>query len=90
MNTTPCRKCGKPIGFIKLKKGTTMPVDPEEEYYIAESGGPNAYVTQAGEVKHGYVSPHPDVDKFCEIGYVSHFATCPYAGNFRSRDKKKG
>lgn len=88
MNTTPCRKCGKPIGFIKLKKGTTMPVNPDCDMYVPNPKGPFWYVCPDGTVKNG-LKVHEEKDGV-EFGYTSHFATCPYAGNFRHRDKKKG
>lgn len=88
MKTTPCRKCGNPIGFIKTVAGKTIPVNPEEVAYEQKAGGSLKIVTPNGEVLSAERPADPQ--KATGIGYISHFATCPYAGNFRSRDKKKG
>lgn len=78
--TTPCRGCGKQIAFIKTTKGKSIPVNPETVYFMP-SGGPNTYVMADGTVKRGR---EPDwADKGAWIGYISHFATCPAAGQFR-------
>jgi hypothetical protein len=76
-----CRKCGKEIRFIKLKSGKYNPVDPQKRTII-QSSGPETLITDAGDIIRG---------TFCSIeggangcGYISHFATCPAAEEFRS------
>ena len=84
--TTKCRGCGKEICFIKTVKGKSMPVDPESVYFIA-AGGPNTYVMIDGEIKRGR-EPQIGEGK-AEIGYRSHFATCPAADDFRRKNKSE-
>lgn len=88
MKTTPCRKYGNPIGFIKTVAGKTIPVNPEEVAYEQKAGGSLKIVTPNGEVLSAERPADPQ--KATGIGYISHFATCPFSGSFRSRDKKKG
>lgn len=78
--TTQCRGCGADIAFIQTKKGKPMPVNPEKVYFIP-AGGPNTYVMADGSVTRGR-SPRWD-DKESTIGFISHFATCPAAKDFR-------
>ena len=56
-----------------------MPCDP---YVITftPGGGPETFVTQEGKVERGKRS------KEGQIGYISHWATCPQAKRFR-KDK---
>ena len=77
---TKCRGCGRDIAFIKTTKGKSMPVNPESVYFIP-AGGPNTYVMIDGSVKRGR-EPHYG-DGQSAIGYISHFATCPAAKDFR-------
>lgn len=84
--TTKCRGCGKEIAFIKTVKGKTMPVNPESVYFIP-AGGPNTYVMITGEVKRGREPDWADQGKQAQIGYISHFATCPEADGMRKRKR---
>ena len=81
--TSHCRGCGKQIAFIKTEKGKTMPVDPEPEYFIP-AGGPNTYVMIDGSIKRGRKPDDGDKEESW-IVYISHFATCPKADDFRKR-----
>lgn len=77
---TQCRGCGRDIAFIKTTKGKSMPVNPTSVYFIP-AGGPNNYVMIDGSVKRGR---EPGIgEKETWIGYISHFATCPAAKDFR-------
>lgn len=84
MRTTKCRACGAEIGFVKTVAGKTMPVDPEEIQFVPGEG-PEMFVTPDGLVLQGKRDPHSK-----EIGYTSHFATCPEADKFRKPRKKDG
>lgn len=77
---TQCRGCGADIAFIKTTKGKPMPVNPESVYFVP-AGGPNTYVMIDGSVQRGR-KPGTG-DKETRIGYISHFATCPAAKDFR-------
>lgn len=79
-----CRSCGKSIHWIELKSGKMMPCD---DTFItpAEANIGDVLVTESGRVV--------QVDKeakyaeaMCGVhcgGYVSHFSTCPQAGEWR-------
>lgn len=76
-----CKACGKEIKFIKTKSGTWEPCDPEKHSIIMCKGGSMCLVTDAGEVVWGY--PASRENGANHSGYISHFATCPCAGQFR-------
>ena len=80
-----CKKCGAPIVWIKTASGKAMPCDAEPVAYREAKGGSAKIVTPNGEV----MSAEPDNDpqKNTGMGYVSHFATCPFADSFRRRQK---
>lgn len=89
--TTQCRACGADIMFIKSTAGKTIPVNAEEITYRQTSGGSLKIVTPNGEVLSAEVETDPN--KATGIGYISHFATCPCADQFRKKrksDRKKG
>lgn len=85
--TTKCRGCGAEIAFIKTVKGKTMPVNPESVYFIP-AGGPNTYVMITGEVERGREPTWEDKGKATQIGYISHFATCPERERFRKGERR--
>ena len=80
-----CKACGAEIGFIRMKTGKVMPVDIRNTYY-EDPGGQAVIVTEDGRVSKGRdaVIFAPGKTK----GYVSHFATCPKAGEMRKREKR--
>lgn len=81
--TTKCRACGAEIAFIKTVKGKTMPVDAEGVCFTP-SIGPETFVTIDGRVVRGARRKNGS-----EVGFVSHFATCPAANEFR-KGRHKG
>lgn len=85
--TTKCRGCGAEIAFIKTVKGKTMPVNPESVYFIP-AGGPNTYVMITGEVERGREPDWADQGIPAQIGYISHFATCPERERFRKGERR--
>ena len=80
-----CRACGRRILFIKTMKGKTMPVDAEPVSFVPDVAGNNRYVLEGGLVVNGVI-PMPGYTDVHE-GYVSHFATCPKADQFRKKRK---
>lgn len=86
MRTTSCRGCGQEIGFIKTVTGKTMPVDMTPVRF-SRDGGPETFVLDDGEVVRGTRLTQYQAAPDEEIGYTSHFATCPAAGSFRKRRK---
>lgn len=90
MKTSFCRACGAEIGFIKTKNGKTIPVNPEQIQILKMSSADGVYVTPDGEVVHGKpCSECTNAGKTeqWDVGYISHFATCPEADKFRKRRK---
>lgn len=86
--TTRCRACGARILFLKTASGKTMPVDEEGTFFLETENGPEMFVLGDGVTMRGQrVSTEQmmDADRF---GYVSHFATCPAADQFRKPRKK--
>lgn len=78
-----CRGCGKEIKFIKVKTGRWMPCDTERHTVIKDENGSMTLVTEDGDVIKGI--PTASADGANASGYISHFATCPMANNFRGR-----
>jgi len=75
-----CRSCGAEIKFIKMKSGKWNPVNPGARTIIKD-GGKEVLVTESGELISGtFASLEEGANG---SGYVSHFATCPYAGSHR-------
>lgn len=83
MKTYPCRGCGAPIVWINTPAGKSMPCDPEQVVYWQTPGGSQKIVTPNGEVLSAELEGAQE--KATGIGYISHFATCPQAGQFRKR-----
>ena len=77
-----CKGCGAEIDWIKTRAGKNMPVDPEP-VFVAVDDGSDFFVTDEGEVIHGREIPANDGS--AEVAFVSHWATCPVAGQFRRK-----
>lgn len=75
-----CRSCGAEILFIKTSGGKLTPVNADPVRFDFQLGGKDRIVTGNGEVITGVISESGE-----EKGYVSHFATCPDANQFRRR-----
>lgn len=81
---TKCRKCGKDIEFIKLKSGKWNPVNPYLRS-IKRGEGKETLITMDGEIIKGvFTSMDDGADG---VGYISHFATCSHAEEFRKAGK---
>lgn len=74
----PCRSCGKPIRFIEMRSGKKMPVDPDLIAYADAKDGDVLVTEQGNTYKVNLANRLPNVK-----GYVSHFATCPQADDWR-------
>ena len=77
-----CRGCGAEIDWIRTRAGKNMPVDPEP-VFVAVNDGSDVFVTDEGEVIHGRKVPANDDS--AGVAFVSHWATCPVAGQFRRK-----
>lgn len=77
MKTVPCKGCGKPIVFVEVMHGdgrkATVPLDLSAPVYAITEEGMCGYPNRAERRR---------------AAYVSHFATCPKAGDFSASKKK--
>ena len=76
-----CRSCGAQIKWIRTQSNVPMPVNPEVYTFRVDSKGSEVFVTQQGGVLRGDKSNEPGAIR----GWISHFATCPYANEHRRR-----
>ncbi len=86
--TTRCRGCGAEIAFIKTEKGKSMPVDPEAIEFIPDNGY-SVFVMPDGSVKRGIVQEEAVKKAEVQIGYRSHFSSCPAADQFHRKNKSE-
>lgn len=80
MKIVRCKSCNAPMVFITTKKGKSMPCNAKLVRFDFEAGGPALLVTEDGEVVRGRISKTG-----ADEGYISHYATCPHANEFRRR-----
>lgn len=83
-----CRGCGHEIDWIRTIVGKNMPVDPAPVFVI-ESGGNDRFVTDEGEVITGRVACLEEESRDLPVAFVSHWKTCPNAGDFRRKRQDK-
>lgn len=92
MMTVKCKACRRRIRFITSTRGKPMPCDPElqvrhvvlpGEGTVATKAARVSLITIYGAVVVAWEAPagHPHITRL--EGYVSHFATCPGADQFR-------
>lgn len=80
-NVVCCKKCGAPIIFIPTPKGRVIPCDSDRQ--LIEHVGNEVFVNDFGNIVRGQKSNDPD---YCDdAGYTPHWATCPFASEFRKR-----
>lgn len=79
-----CKACGAEIVWIRLKSGKLHPCDAEDVFYKV-GAGPDRIVTPDGEIVAGTIVPELKThdEGIIKRGYSSHFATCPFADEFR-------
>ena len=73
-----CRRCGEAIEFVELVSGRRNPVDADSLALHVLAPGV-VVVTPDGRVLRGTEATRQTSVQ----GYTSHFATCPFAGDFR-------
>ena len=78
-----CRSCGAEIIWIKMQSGKAMPVDAKKVPYWRKAGAAGKAVTPEGEVVSCDFTGDPGTDP--EMGYISHFSTCPNAASHRRK-----
>lgn len=81
-----CRGCGAEILWIRTPAGKAMPVNPERVCYWQNPLGAYKIVRPDGVV----VSADLNVERgpATGLGYISHFATCPMANEYRGSRRK--
>ena len=81
-----CKSCGAEIVWIKMKSGKSMPCNTRGIHYREQVHGDKGcmftLVTPDGNVVVGRACEENESEL---VGYVSHFATCPYANRHRKR-----
>lgn len=80
-----CRSCGKEIKWIRMKSGKMMPCDMPPHRFIEDKEGKYLFITQYGDTVRGVLDDRGIPDVSGHWGYISHFATCPYAEKHRKR-----
>ena len=83
MKAGTCRGCGAPILWIETANGKSMPCDPKQVKYWEKEKAPGKIVTPNGDVRSCVFDGDPR--NATGIGYISHFGTCPKAGQFRRK-----
>jgi hypothetical protein len=68
--------------------GRSMPIDGEPVYIIG-GDGQEKFVTDEGEIVVGRLAKPEEINKETELAFVPHWATCPYADQFRRKSYKK-
>lgn len=76
-----CRGCGASIVWLQTANGKMIPCDPELVTYWERAKAPGKVITPNGEVISCVFEGDPQ--KATGVGYVSHFATCPKAADFK-------
>lgn len=83
MKNATCRGCGKAIVWITSPTGKLMPCDATPVVYWEKKGAAGKVVTPTGDVLSCEFEGLPG--KATGYGYISHFSTCPEAGQFRKK-----
>ena len=81
MELPRCKSCNAEIKWIKMANGKAHPVDPLPIAFnvtVPDGEHSHVFVTDDGKVTSGY--PDTNGEK---TGYISHFATCPFAHLYR-------
>lgn len=79
-----CKACMAAIVWIKTPAGKSIPCDATPRYYIEKPRvGSKKIVTPNGQVLSCEYTEDPA--KATGVGYVPHWATCPYARQFRRK-----
>lgn len=89
MKVTTCKSCGATIVWIKTQNGRSMPCDAAAVEYQENYKGSATIVTDDGRVLRANIVTAAGNSPLTPVidgkGYISHFATCPYASQHRRR-----
>ena len=81
-----CKGCGAEIIWIGTPGGKSIPCNPEEVTYWEKPKAKGKVVTPNGEVLSCEFTGDPN--KATGLGYISHWSTCPCAGQFRRKKRE--
>ena len=73
-----CSSCKRPVAWVLSAKLKPMPIDPEPSERGNLRLGP-------GDPPRATVVPELERGQYAGQLYISHFATCPFAGEHRRR-----
>lgn len=73
-----CKSCGAEIIWVPTESGKMMPCDAKPISYREDDNGSLTLVTSDGRVIKAKADATSDT-----FGYISHFATCPSANEWR-------
>ncbi len=91
LKVVKCKSCGAQITWIVTQNGRSMPCDFPAVKYQENRKGKSQIVTSDGRVVRADVITDDDkqtslLEKIVDgEGYISHFATCPYANEHRRK-----
>lgn len=87
--SSTCNGCGKPIVWIRTPDGKRVPLDPSPPVYVIHAASVkmdgNGRVDQSQALIGERVTVVPGTR--LQTACVTHFATCPNAGQFSGRNK---
>ena len=83
LNKSRCRACGAGIWWLKTTAGKRMPMSDQPVAFVP-GDGKKVFYTEDGVQHHGRRWTQGE-DVYHDMGYESHFATCPEAGAFRRK-----
>lgn len=82
MRPTFCKHCGAPIVWIKTEKGKSMPCNKTMVPFWENPDAKGKVVLMNGKIiSCSFDGPRDQVTNF---GYISHFASCSGARDFRN------
>lgn len=81
-----CRACGAKIIWIKTRKGKNFPLNAMPVEFSVDKGSETVVEADGNIIKDVLIHGEDPLG----TGYIPHWATCPYANQFRKRkDTKK-
>jgi hypothetical protein len=87
-----CKKCNAELVFIQMTTGGVMPCNVPSHKITLNQFSKDTFIVlvqsggqELGKIMCGEIDPN---GKF--KGYTSHFATCPYALNFKKKEVRNG
>lgn len=84
MAISKCRKCLRPLLWVKSERGAAMPLDPEphdDGNVLMTAKGAKVLGKEAKAMRLALAEAQGETLRF----YHSHFTTCPFADDFRRK-----